>query len=477
MSRSLFILVLLFVFLLAHVQPVFATDAVVGTGTPESWTEAAFNNALAIFQSGESGTTTFNDGGTAKIGYPLVVDPFVQIAKLLLSGDAGDKFGSSVALSRDGNTTLVGVPFDDVDGKIDQGSAYVFVHSGSGWIQQFKLLASDGEGGDLFGYSVALSADGNVALVGAPENDAVYVFTRSGSSWSQQAKLTAGNPGDYFGSSVALSGDGYTALVGAPHDKQGWIYFQGMAYVFVRSGTNWIGQSLPKASATGGRDVYGISVSLSADGNTALVGSFNGGGFQGSVSVWIFDGTDWVLQELLIASDGTPYNYNNFGGSVALSDDGNTALIGANLVDVDGRTDQGSAYVFVRNGTTWVQQAQLIALGGAENDYFGSSVALSGNGNKALIGAPGGGDPEYNTINGSAQVFVRSGVNWSQQASLTASDGQLHDRFGNSVALSGNGHTALMGAANDDIGSNADQGSAYLFDLPEALVYLPVVVK
>jgi hypothetical protein len=182
--------------------------------------------------------------------YPLTVDPvFTQQAKLTASdGAAGDSFGSSVALS--GDTALVGAPYDDVGANTDQGSAYVFVRSGATWSQQAKLIASDGAAYDYLGASVALSGD--TALVGAHWNEiganfdqgSAYVFVRSGTTWSQQAELTAadGTTWDSFGHSVALSGD--TALVGANWDDT----CQGSAYAFVRSGATWNQQAKLTAS-------------------------------------------------------------------------------------------------------------------------------------------------------------------------------------------------------------------------------------
>ncbi|MBU4367121.1 MAG: FG-GAP repeat protein, partial [Verrucomicrobia bacterium] len=134
-----------------------------------------------------------------------------------------DFFGSSVALSSDGNTAIIGADCADVGGITNQGAGYVFTRGGSGWTQQAKLTASDGAAWDRFGASVALSSDGNTAIAGAyladvDGNDgqgAAYVFTWSGASWNQQAKLiaTGGDATDFFGSSVALSSDGDTAII------------------------------------------------------------------------------------------------------------------------------------------------------------------------------------------------------------------------------------------------------------------------
>jgi uncharacterized repeat protein (TIGR01451 family) len=187
-------------------------------------------------------------------------------------------------------------------------------------------------------------------------------------------------------------------------------------------------------------------VALSGDGNTALVGSPGNNSSQGAAYVFTRSGTTWSQQPELTASDGAASDL--FGNSVALSGDGNTALVGAPLHD----SFQGAAYVFTRSGTTWSQQQELTASNGAADDQFGHSVALSGDGNTALVGAP-----IHDSYQGAAYVFTRSGTMWSQQQELTASDSF---QFGDSVALSGDGNTALVGS----YGNNSAQGAAYVFE-------------
>jgi len=402
-----------------------------------------------------------NDKGAA---YPIAIDPLIYREYKVIASDgaAGDFFGYSVALS--GDTALVGAYYDAVGANSDQGSAYVFTRSGTTWTQQEKLTASDGAAGDHFGVSVALSGD--TALVGAygdnvganPDQGSAYVFTRSGTTWTQQGKLTAsdGAASDYFGVSVALSGG--TALVGAYGDDVGAKsdQDQGSAYVFTRSGTIWTQQAHLTASDGAADDHFGVSVAL--NGDAALVGAdlddVGANSDQGSAYVFWRSGTTWTQQGKLTASDGAAYDF--FGCSVALS--GDTALVGAYLDDVGANSDQGSAYVFTRSGTTVTQQGKLTASDGAAYDFFGYAVALSGD--TALVGAHldrvGG-----NSYQGSAYVFTRSGTTWTQQGKLIASDGAAYDFFGNSVALSGD--TALVGAYEDDVGANGSQGSAYVF--------------
>jgi len=200
-------------------------------------------------------------------------------------------------------------------------------------------------------------------------------------------------------------------------------------------------------------DLFGISMALSGD--TALVGAWahdvGANANQGSAYVFVRSGSTWSLQQKLTASDGA--TGDEFGFSVALS--GDTALIGAPTVDIGANLNQGSVYVFVRSGSTWSQQSKLTASDGAAGDWFGYQVALSSD--TALVGATND-TIGANAYQGSAYVFTRSGTTWSQQAKLTASDGAADDQFGNSVALSGD--TALVGAADDNVGGNNQQGSA-----------------
>jgi hypothetical protein len=303
--------------------------------------------------------------------------------------------------------------------------------------QQAKLTASDGVSFDRFGVSVAIS--GPTAVVGAfgqnNQTGAAYVFVRSGTAWSQQAKLTASDAHtfDNFGASVAISG--LTVVVGADmkHD------FTGAAYVFVRSGTAWSQQAKLTAS-DGKRGSFGVSVAIS--GSTVVVGAEAKNFFTGAAYVFVRTGTVWHQQARLTASD--PAKDSVFGDSVAVS--GSTAVVGANHVFGSGI---GAAYVFVRSGTAWHQQAKLTAPGPATIDYFGNSVAIAGS--TAVVGAPGQTSP------GAAYVFVRSGTAWSQQAKLTASDAASRGFFGGSVAIWRS--TAVVGAPNN----NSATGAAYVF--------------
>jgi hypothetical protein len=368
-------------------------------------------------------------------------------------------FGNAVSLSSDGSTALVGSTLNTIGANTNQGSAYVFIRSGNTWTQQTKLTdAIDGADSDYFGHSVALSNDGNTALIGIPNDDISFrtnqgsalVFTRSGSTWTQQADLSEGSglTDDNFGWSVALSGDGNTALIGVPGED---IAFngQGGAIIFTRSGSTWSIGSTLYDSAGGAADALGYSVALSNDGNTAIVGAYRddvgANTNQGSACIFTRSGGTWTQQAKLVDSTGA--NNDEFGTSVALSSDGNTALIGA----PNSTSSKGSAVVFTRSGTTWTQQIKLTDSSGANNDRFGYSVALSNDGNTALIASNG------DTPDPTASVFTRSNNTWTQQPKITNTVDPGDEL--RSVDLSNDGKIALLGF----IRGNSNKGSATVF--------------
>ena len=352
---------------------------------------------------------------------------------------ANDYFGTSVSVF--GDTVVVGASGEDSsttgvnttpnEAASRSGAAYVFVRSGNDWSQQAYLKANNTGEDDLFGTSVA--ASGNTIVVGAQWEDssttgvnsvpdelathsgAAYVFVRSGNDWSQQAYLKASNTGawDAFGKSVEVSGD--TVVVGATEEDSSTTGVNttpnedapdsGAAYVFVRSTGGWIQQAYLKASNTGPDDNFGTSVAVSGDivavgawgedSSTTGVNSVpdEGANDSGAAYVFVRSTGGWIQQVYLKASNtGTD---DNFGMSVAVS--GDTVVVGAPLEDSsttgvnrvpdEGATDSGAAYMFVRSGGGWSQQAYLKASNTGSNDYFGESVAVSDD--TVVLGASG----------------------------------------------------------------------------------------
>jgi hypothetical protein len=357
-----------------------------------------FGFAVSLSSDGSTALVgAFHDNNDVGSAYVYVKNEagWIQQAKLVASDASADSsFGRSVSLSSNGSMALIGAYSDDDKGT-NSGSSYIFTRSGGTWSQQAKLTAIDIASGDDFGSSVSLSGDGSTALIGAPDDGdkgvnsgSAYVFVRSGKTWSQRAKLLAGDGAarDCFGQSVSLSADGATALIGAWGDDDKGSE-SGSAYVFALSGGTWSQQKKLRAGDGGASNHFGHSVSISADGMIALIAAYTDddrGTSSGSAYIFARSGQSWSQQTKLIASDGTERDY--FGYSVSLSADGATALIGAYLDDQK-KTDSGSAYVFSHRSGTWSEQAKLVADDAQAGDYFGASLALSADGRTALIGA------------------------------------------------------------------------------------------
>ncbi|MBL8208570.1 MAG: FG-GAP repeat protein, partial [Blastocatellia bacterium] len=328
--------------------------------------------------------------------------------------------------------------------------------------QQTQFVATNGASFDHFGTVVAISGD--TAVVGAPDFDAnsitnsgaVFVFVRTGSSWSQQAQLTASDAASYDSFGSSVAISGDTIVIGAYGDDNGFNSDQGSAYVFTRSGTTWSQQAKLTVSTGVANDWFGYSVAISGD--TALIGAplDDFGSTVNQGSAYVFTRSGVTWSQQEQLNATDAADSDNFGFAVALQ--GETAVIGAPADDVNSTSDQGSAYVFVRSSSTWSPQQQLSAGDGASGDLFGYAVAISGE--TAMVGAPQD-DVNGNVNQGSAYVFVRSNATWSQQAMLTASDGTGGDTFGNSLAISN--EMAVIGAPTNDVGGSPDQGSAYVF--------------
>jgi hypothetical protein len=319
---------------------------------------------------------------------------------LATDGAADDFFGDSVSVS--GDYAIVGAYGDDDKGS-ESGSAYIFKREGAAWLQQAKLLATDGAAYDEFGRSVSISGD--YAIVGAYGDDdkgdysgSAYIFKREGAAWLQQAKLLGTDVAavDRFGWSVSISGD--YAIVGADWDDDKGDY-SGSAYIFKREGAAWLQQAKLLATDGAADDRFGWSVSVSGD--YAIVGAYfddDKGGSSGSAYIFKPYRIIWLQQQKLVAADGA-FN-DEFGSSVSIS--GDYAIVGA-FLDDDKGIDSGSAYIFKREGAAWLQQAKLLAADGAANDEFGSSVSISGD--YAIVGARLDDDKGHNS--GSAYIFIR----------------------------------------------------------------------
>lgn len=402
----------------------------------------------------------------------LVLSPLVnhtpalaqcEIAALRANdGETGDFFGYSLSLG--GDLLVVGACFDD-DGGMNAGAAYVLRRDGMNWVEEAKLTAPDVGAGDCFGTSVA---HGNgFVVVGASQEwnyeghrtGSVNIFRFDGAIWVPRGKLipTEQNDYRYLGKSVALDRD--TLIAGAP----GWLVGYGgettrtgNVYVFQFTGKNWIEEDSLTASDGAAKDAFGYSTAIS--GSILLVGApldDDAGTDSGSAYVFRRDGTGWVEEAKITPGDGTAYD--RFGYSVSI--DGDLAVVGA-WTDDDAEHASGSVYVFRRDGADWLEEAKLLPRDAERYKCFGSSVSVSGD--YLIVGARG--DDVFAWDSGSAYVFRYDGVNWVEEAKLLAGGREDSRRFGFSVDF--DGVYAAIGATWTHGGQGpGSTGEAYVYQI------------
>lgn len=446
-----------------------------------------------------------------------------SIAYLKASNSKNDlQLGSAIVLSGDGNTMAVSSIREDSGSKgangnqndhttAGAGAVYVFIRNARGWEQQAYLKPSNTQAADAFGSSLSISADGNTLAVGAngegssatgvngnqndnsmPGAGAVYIFTRASAKWTQSAYLKASNTGeaddgDQFGYSVSLSGDAKTLAVGAIAEDSGAtgingngadnsVPESGAVYVFTSTSGSWSQQAYVKPWNTTVRGaLFGYSVGLSEDGNTLGVGAYDEDGGKGAVYAFVRKAGTWSQQMRLVASNAE--RGDSLGCALAISGDGNTILAGAFDEDAlltgiqgpgmganDEKDDSsvGAAYVFVRSGDRWSQEAYMKAFNARVNDQFGWAVAISRDGNTVAVGAHLE-DSKATGLNGdqtdpsaedsgAVYVYTRDNGHWTPAAYVKATNTKEAAEFGLSVALSGDGKVLAVGATREDGG-------------------------
>lgn len=448
-----------------------------------------------------------------------------------------DVFGAAVALSADGSTLAIGAPAEDGGGVgvggatvVDcgdpegagpcrnAGAVYVFARTNGSWQPQAYIKAPQTVARDHFGTAVALSYDGGVLAIGAPGHDgpsgatvslsgAVYVYKRTGGvwEWDPSGYLRPTHPKTYdnpkgFGATLAIDGNGSRIAVGVPLDSSAspnnpvddcgtvapvnCANSAGAVYVFASNASGW--SSTPtyvKRLVPGDFDRFGYSVAFNRNGSVLAVGAVgqwnNVNALSGAVHV--FDTLTWNAY-MLTAAAGDANHFDQFGASVAVSDDGNTIAIGADAEDSGSAADamdntsvdSGAVYVFARAGSSWDQRAYLKASNIGAGDRFGTAVSLSGDGNTLAVGAPfegsaavmgAGGETDSSvTKAGAAYVFARANGAWAQVSYVKAPNtepvagldelpsGQTTtaDQFGASLALNSDGQTLVVGARYED---------------------------
>lgn len=333
-----------------------------------------------------------NNQGSASI-YQYTGSRWVLMQKLTdPNGAADDFFGYSVSIS--GNHAIVGAYQDNIAANNDQGSASIYQYDGSSWILKKQLIDEGGAIDDRFGYSVSIS--GNYAIVGVYLDDvdgiincgSARIYQYDGINWVLMQKLTDPNGAadDHFGYSVSISGN--YAIVGAHADDVDGNTNQGSASIYQYNGSNWAYvEKLTDVSGAAAYDYFGNSVSISA--NYAIVGAWlddvGANEDQGSASIYLYNGWQWVwVQKLIDPSGGA---YDSFGSSVSIS--GNYAIVGAWMDNVGGNSDQGSASIYLRVGIGWGKLQYAPDPMGNAIEYFGYATAIDGNTQRFLIGANG----------------------------------------------------------------------------------------
>ncbi|WP_266080713.1 FG-GAP repeat protein [Haladaptatus caseinilyticus] len=427
----------------------------------------AVSLGLGGVAGGKNSTTPAGQLKTSNTRDSLETDVEEQLVKLVPTDNAeDDRFGYSVSLDSDGETALIGA-FNNDDNGEDSGAAYIFTQMNSEWSQTAKLTADDADERDIFGWSVALDDDGKTALVTANgrNTDSAYLFTKADNRWNQTAKLTVDedNPVYAFGLSVAFACNGKTVLIGASiGDPDGG--YSGAAYMFKKTNTGWSQTAKLTADDETNHDSFGGSVALDNDGRTALIGDYRDDenrSNSGAAYIFAKDCDEWIQTAKLTAGD-CDYVVA-FGRSVALDCGGKTAIIGASVDDNHESSERSPAYIFTQTDEGWRKITTLTADDGDPGDSFGSSVALDDRGETALIGASE--DDDNGAVSGSAYIFAKRNDEWSQMTKLIADDGDENDRFGLSVALDSGGETALIGASFDENGFEwTHAGSAYIYE-------------
>lgn len=307
-------------------------------------------------------------------------------------------FGTSVSMDSAGTALVVG---HLEGGTTNKGIVSVFDKVGEAWVQRgINLVAADGVNNDRFGTAICLSRDGNVLAVGAPyrntgtvsDHGCVYIYDRNGDGWTQRGvALVPVNSSEfeYFGWSVSLNADGSVLVVGA--GSWGTTYNKGGVYIYDRDGTGWTQRgSVLLAPDVVAWDYFGTSLALSADGSVLAVGSvYQYGPYANQGSVYIYDrnGTGWTQRgSILTAADAAVDDY--FGSSLSLSSDGSVLAVGAYKWEGAVLLDAGGVYIFDRNGNGWTQHGPVLAPSDARNaGNFGASVSLNSAATSLSVGA------------------------------------------------------------------------------------------
>jgi len=400
----------------------------------------------------------------------------LQTKILPVNGVTGDRFGRALALTADGKTAFIGSDFND-DIALSAGCVSIYNRIGDEWIFEQKLYADDGVAGDTFGYSLAVSSNGVHLLVGAvnapsttTKTGTVYYFKKVNGSWikTQTFTSTDGAISDAFGTSVSMNAVGDYAIVGAVNDDDKGVD-SGSVYVFTRSGDVWTQSSKLTAADGVAGDQFGRSVSLNSVATIALISAHqrDDNNLSGSGVVYYYtrSGATWTQQQKIYPSD--PKANISFGESISMNKDGNLAYIASS--DNAKGTGAGAVYIFRRSGNVWTQQQKLTPDYIKEADYYGSSVAINGDGTYVAIAALS--DDEAGANFGGVYVYSypsrialsQSKESFSLQGFLTDPEGKIQDYYGRGISLSEDGTWAAVGVELRDDNSLTNSGCVYIY--------------
>jgi len=404
-------------------------------------------------------------------------DNYQTVQKLVASDAEGnDRFGKDVAMNSDGTKVIVGAYLEHAGGTSDAGSVYIYTYNGVSWVEH-KLVSPDNEAQSQFGGSVSMSSDGMKVIVGAMHDDegvsdtgAAYIFTYSGGSWDAGTKIVAPDKAqdDRFGSSVGMSGNGTKVIVGAyieDHNVAGGaeLASAGSAYIYTYDGSNWDTGTKIVASDRAASDLFGRSVAMNSDGTKAIVGASGNDGVGGEAAyIFTYNGSSWVQQQILVASDGA--EDDKFGFDVAMNSSGTKVIVGAHLNHAGSLSDAGAAYIYTYNGSSWDTGTKIVAPDKEAADRFGFSVGMSSDGTRVIVGAY----LEHAGVlidTGSAYIYTYDGSNWDTGTKISApvGDRTANDQFGTSVAMNSDGKKVIVGGQLADPQSLSSAGFAHVF--------------
>lgn len=398
--------------------------------------------------------------------------PNGEEAKLIASDKAAnDAFGQAVAIDDTGTRVVVGCPNDDGTLSANVGSVYIFLRTGTTWAQEAHLIQSSVLELSIFaGFSVAIDATGTRVVAGAygltTSQGGCYIYIRSGTTWTLETTLKASDAtnSDRLGYSVSCDSTCTWVAAGTPQRKVSTATNAGSVVLFHRTGTTWSASIRITTSDFAGSDFFGWSVAINGNGDRLIAGAYlaDPSSTTGAGAAYVFtrSGTSWTQEAKLVASDRVA-NFQ-FGYSVSMNQDGSRVIVGANNATTDIYLNAGAAYIFQRTGVTWVQSARLNPYDHGSGDQFGSSVSMNNLGDKVMVGAMTA-DPGGTTTAGETYVFTLTKGLWNLDAKLIASDKAASDNYGGSVSISGEGGRGVVGANAEDPGNTNNAGCAYVY--------------